>query len=283
MIRFAEISDIPSIISLWNEAFGDSESEIRFFLDNRFTPENTVVFEENKNIVSMLFLLEGDLSLKSISYPSYYLYAACTAKTHRGRGLMGEILEFARNVAVNRNKYFICLMPGEESLFDFYKKYGYKTVFSRKILTVEKSKSKTVNNGIFINELNSFATVRKDAFINYNRFDWDDSAIKFAIDHHRFYGGKAISACNGYVLYSESDAIVSVKEFSLHHNLLCDTAFYLMNLTGKDTTLFNLPAEFPVDSDNSLIKESGMALPVKSEYNKIIEGITNAYLGLTLD
>ena len=129
MIRLSDKKDINSIIGLWCECFGDSEEDVRFFLDNCYTPKNTLVYEVNGEIASMLFLLEGDMSVSGVDYPSYYLYAACTSKKHRGKGLMADLLSFAKKVAMERKRSFICLRPGEHSLFKFYEKHGYKTVF----------------------------------------------------------------------------------------------------------------------------------------------------------
>ena len=42
IIRLSEKDDIKGIVSLWSEAFGDSEEEIMFFIDNKYIPENTV-------------------------------------------------------------------------------------------------------------------------------------------------------------------------------------------------------------------------------------------------
>ena len=282
MIRLAAYSDIGSIISLWNEAFGDSENEILFFLNRKFVPENTVVFDDNGRIVSMLFLLEGDLTLNNVSYPSYYLYAACTAKSHRGNGLMGMILDYARTVACERDKYFICLKPANKLLFSFYEKYGYKTVFSSKILTIENSAAKNVF-GFPISKLNDYEKSRKTALNKYNRFDWDESAIRFAEEQHQFYGGNSLKNRNGYLLYSENEHNVYVKEYALRPDFLSESASHLFYCTEKESIIFNLPPDFPDNNHKFVIEESGMALAVKDEYCKILEGIKNAYLGLTLD
>jgi hypothetical protein len=50
---------------------------------------------------------------------------------------MASMLEEAKKLAFSRKIDFICLMPGEKSLFDFYSKFGYKTVFSKKILKID--------------------------------------------------------------------------------------------------------------------------------------------------
>ena len=57
MVRLSTNNDINGIISVWKEAFGDSESDIRFFLDEHFKPDNTVISECEGEVASVLFLL----------------------------------------------------------------------------------------------------------------------------------------------------------------------------------------------------------------------------------
>lgn len=283
MIRFAKKSDTDSMISLWNEAFGDSEEDIRFFLDNRFVPENTVVYEEDESVVSMLFLLEGNLVLNNKSYPSYYLYAACTAESCRGRGIMARLLEKAKEVAAERSKCYICLMPGEKSLFDFYERFGYKSIFSRKIIYINSSQLKEVCLQKENDSLKDYESLRRNAFGNFNRFDWDNSSVEFACKHHKLYGGKCFLNCKGYALYSVGNNNVSVKEFAFHPHNFTEAVRMLLSETGMSQCTIILPADYPTDIGKYETVKSAMALAVKNEYKSYIDGIENAYLGLTLD
>lgn len=283
MIRFAKQTDICSIIALWSEAFGDKEEDIRFFLDNRFIPENTVVFVENGEVVSMLFLLEGDLIIDNKSYSSYYLYAACTSVSQRGRGIMANLLEKAKETAENRGKYFICLMPGEPSLFDFYKRFGYKSIFSRKILSINNSDLNNDCKGIQSEENDLLVETRKNAFGGFNRFEWDENAIRFACKHHLLYGGKALVSCKGYALYSTNANELTVKEFTFSPDNLENAAAKLLSECKTDNIIIHLPSDYPTDIGRYEIKKSAMALAVKNDYEQIIEEVNNAYLGLTLD
>lgn len=283
MIRFAKESDIDSIISLWNEAFGDSEEDIRFFLDNRFVPENTVVFEEYGAVVSMLFLLEGNLVLNNNSYSSYYLYAACTAKSCRGRGIMAMLLEKAKEVTAERNKYFICLMPGEKSLFHFYERFGYKSIFSRKIIYISRCELENVSVHDKCTMLTDYADLRQNAFGDFDRFNWDNNSIEFACKHHKLYGGKCLKSCKGYALYNISDECVNVKELTFHPSDFEEAVKMLLSETEMSECVISLPADYPTDIGKFETVRSAMALPAKKEYEKYIHGIENAYLGLTLD
>ena len=283
MIRFATKNDLNGIISLWNEAFGDSEEDIMFFLDNRFIPENTLVYEYCGEVVSMLFLLEGNMVINGAVYPSYYLYAACTAKKCRGRGIMAELLEKAKSVGAERDRFFICLMPGEKSLFEFYERFGYKTVFSRKILKVNLSdlskKEKSINNLFFCD----YYSKRKNAFSDYNRFEWDNNAIEFACKSNLLYNGIERNNCKGYALYMIDLSDLYVKEFAFNKSDFNDELnSLLLESNCKNAVLF-LPSEYPTDIGELKIEPSAMAVAVKPEFDSLISELTDAYLGLTLD
>ena len=62
------------IISLWYECFGDEAEYIEFFLD-RCPNKLCLGCFENNRLVSMLFLLNGEVD----GFPAKYIYAACTA------------------------------------------------------------------------------------------------------------------------------------------------------------------------------------------------------------
>ncbi len=283
MIRFSTNNDIEGIVSLWQEAFGDSENEIIFFLKNNFRPENTLVVEENSNVVSMLFLLEGFMRIDGADYPSYYLYAACTSKNCRGRGLMSKLLEFAANIAKNRNVNFICLMPGEKGLFDYYSKHGYLPVFSKQILEINRSQIEKYEF-IFREQSNADSEfLRNSAFSNSDFFKWNLKSIHFAFEHTKLYGGQVLIRNKGYALYSKIDSNIVVKEFTFTPDCLRSFTSYLKDNYLFDKVIFHLPAEYPSDIGEQRIIRSAMLLPITDTADALMFKINNAYLGLTLD
>lgn len=280
MIRYSNKKDIYGIIQLWNEAFGDCEKEIRFFLDSCYKPQNTVIYEADGEIVSMLFLLEGDMHINGTDYPSYYLYAACTMKKFRGRGIMAQLLDYAKKTAAGRGKSFICLRPGEKSLFDFYEKFGYKSVF----------KIKRVTANININDLNTASEsdssvcdrefLRNKAFSLLPYFKWDKQFIDFAFLHNKFYGGNSVECCKGYSLYGVRETELLVKETTF-----TDLKSLVNTLPSK---IFSSAKELTVNfspdvNDEGEILPFAMLLAVNNETEEIIKNIDNAYMGLTLE
>lgn len=282
IIRLSESNDINQITALWHEAFGDGKNEIEFFLDNKYVPDNTLIMEEDGKIASMLFLLEGKMRINSLHYPSYYLYAACTAKEFRGRGFMAQLLEETNNIALSRNKDFICLMPGESSLFDFYEKHGYKTVFNKKILSVKRNDSLLSHISDDTDEID-FEELRNHAFMPFDFFEWDKSSVEFAFSHNKMYSGKAILSRKGYCLYSESDGVATVKEFAFTEQDFKFGIDLLVSSCNSDKFVINLPSQYKTDFGESIIVPSAMIYPVSNRAKSAVENLTDAYLGLTLD
>lgn len=282
IFRLSDQNDVTGIISLWNEAFGDCEKEIRFFLDNKYIPENTLIIEENGEIASMLFLLDGNMVISGRRYPSYYLYAACTANRYRGRGFMAYLLEKANETARLRNKDYICLMPGEKSLFDFYEKHGYKTVFNKKVLTVNRNECSLSPISETADKIN-FKESRNNAFSGFDYFEWDNSSIEFALAHNEMYHGKSVLSRKGYCLYSEIDGVCAVKEFAFTEVDFIYGLQLLLNSSDCDILKINLPSEYKTEIGESEVLPSAMIYPLNEASETVTASLENAYLGLTLD
>lgn len=268
MIRLSAESDREGLIFLWKEAFGDSEEAIGLFLDNRYIPENTVVSENDGKITSMLFLLDGKLSVKGKLFNSYYLYAAATLKEFRGRGIMKEMLDFSKHLSYEREKDFICLKPAEKGLYDYYASNGYRTVFSSETVVISADKTDDIS---------------VIPPVDYDRFVWDDKSVDYAIKQHEYYGGKTLLSREGHCLYTVEDGICTVKDIIFTD---CDLRNMLHKIRiSDDPTCFeiDLPFGYEINSAEYSVKDSGMALAVSDRAENIISQINNAYLNLTLD
>lgn len=113
MIKFTD--DLDSIVPIWQEAFGDSEEDIYFFINNCKNKLCAAYLKNNKP-VSMLFLV--DCTVDNIAYK--YIYAACTYKSEMGNGYMTNLLDFCKS-----NFSHICLIPADDKLVAFYNDRGF--------------------------------------------------------------------------------------------------------------------------------------------------------------
>lgn len=284
MIRLSRKDDLNDIVVLWNEAFGDSEDDIKFFLDSRYIPENAVVCETDGRIVSALFLLDGMMHINGKDYSSYYLYAACTSKDFRGKGIMSDMLGFTKSLSVSRNKQFIILKPGEESLYGYYEKFGYKSVFTKKTIKINDNfnaveEIKSENN--FLSDI----LISRDNLLNKtDYFRWDSDAIEFAISHHIHFGGECFLSKNGYIFYYVDNNILFIKENTLSDKSeFLKILSYLKNQYKTNSVIADLPFNYEIPCDKSEISDSGMILPLNKDAENLISGLKNAYLNLALD
>lgn len=128
-------SDAKQIINIWHIVFGDSAEEILFFLQNCKNKKCLGVFTGDK-LVSMLFLVD----CKYGSLNGKYIYAVATLNEYRCRGFAGKLVEKAKQYAGD----FLWLIPANEVLMDFYKKFGFEIKlysekeYDNKILFKEK-------------------------------------------------------------------------------------------------------------------------------------------------
>ncbi len=116
MIRFADKNDIPRLKEIWRECFHESGD---FFFERMF--KNCLVFEKDK-ICAMLHILEYECDGKIV----HYLYGIGTTEIHRGKGIAAQLIECAIRYAESLNVAFVMLVPQEESLFDYYKRFGFE-------------------------------------------------------------------------------------------------------------------------------------------------------------
>ncbi len=283
MIRLSEEKDISGIVALWKESFGDTEEDIHFFLNAHYNPDNTLVYEVEGKMASVLFLLEGEMHIKGVDYPSYYLYAACTSAKYRGRGFMAKLLDFAKSISADRKKFFIALKPAEESLYAYYSKFGYKSVFTKKIATF--TRLDCYNNLIGKNEIlaSSLSEIRNGFYSDIDYFKWDDKFVNFAFEHHKYFGGQCFIDCKGYILYTFNDEIMSVKETTFTQTELMTVADKLSENYKFNSISVDLPFNYDVEFSKTEIVNSGMLLPLCDDAESLINKIDNAYLALTLD
>ncbi len=127
------VTNQQEIISLWQEAFGDTKEDILYFLDNAQNI-NCLGFYCEDTLASMLFEVDCECEGKK----AVYVYAACTLKKYRSKGFMSHLLEYSKN-----NHDTVCLIPANSELDVYYRKRGFtKTAQLSSILFNESKEIK---------------------------------------------------------------------------------------------------------------------------------------------
>ena len=130
--------DLPALTRLWQACFGDTEAEVRAFWQALF--DCTPVYlrrAPDGSPAAMLCALPAELvGDDGDAVPAAYLYAVCTAPALRGRGNCRLLLQEAEQDLKRQGICAAVLVPAEESLFGFYARFGYRTVFTCRTETV---------------------------------------------------------------------------------------------------------------------------------------------------
>ena len=131
MIRTAEGRDRPALEELYNLCFPGEPGFCRWFFDQVFRAENTLMLEEDGGLVSALQMLPVVLSCGQKEAPCGYLYAVGTRPGHRGGGRMARLMEAALEAMRRRGDCLAVLITQEPSLIRYYARFGFRPVFAR--------------------------------------------------------------------------------------------------------------------------------------------------------
>lgn len=232
MVTVASASMVPALKLLWKECFGDEDSTINFYYDNRFCPENTLVWLAGQAPVSMLTMLPAHLRQNGELLPVRYIYAVATSKAARGAGLSTLLLEHANRLTQQQGGALTFLVPANQTLFDFYAKRGYTSSFFLKTATFAAQNLQDCDtNCIKIDEISSteYKTLRDTYFDAEGYICWDSAATRYALAENRLQGGFSCKISSAYgqstaLCYKIEDKLI-VRETTLPDDaLLCGCA-----------------------------------------------------------
>lgn len=127
--RFAGEADIPALFAVWQASFAeDTPAQIRSFFSSVNLARECLVAEIDGAVVSMVFMLPAELKADK-PLPLQYIYAAATLPPYRGRGLFGDLLKQALQIARENGAAASFLRPAQPSLVDYYARFGYQPFF----------------------------------------------------------------------------------------------------------------------------------------------------------
>lgn len=125
------------VMELWRKNFQDPEDFIQFYFNKKYSDEDSLVYEENNQALSSLLMLPYPMTCLGVNIATSYISGACTIPEARNQGLMPLLLAEAL-VRMHKKQIAIStLIPAEAWLFDYYRKWGYVSVFDYSIETYD--------------------------------------------------------------------------------------------------------------------------------------------------
>ena len=268
-----------NIISLWHECFGDESDYIEFFLD-RCPNKLCLGCFENDRLVSMLFLLNGEVDGLSAKY----IYAACTAHDFRSRGLMGELIEYSKHYCAENGIDLIFLVPAEESLYGYYSRFGFIPKMSRAEIALKGGSG--AFDAMKITDIKAVAKRRTELLSSAKRFAFDIETTEYTVAEFLYTGGEIYSKDgeNGFLAFTVKDGKnVLVKELLPDF----DTNFTIILNLFENLRAENVYIHAPLVYNNTDIgckaTKCGMLYPITEKANDHINDEDMFYSGMYLD
>lgn len=190
MIELASEKHRKGIISLWQEAFEDTEEFINRFLGNMVYTENMLIYLSNDEVLGMASMLPVYCGKSA----GRYIYAVATRKAHRGKGVCQNIMQAVDEFIKTNNEKFAVLVPASQSLFEFYGKMGYNQIIYQPNLPG-------------INEIGQqcstfeYFKIRENLFENYNLIGWSEESLKYILS----FGETRL--CGSGAIYREGEEV----------------------------------------------------------------------------
>ncbi len=156
---------------LWDLCFSEDSSwwsDMYFeILSSKYIRFST----SNNDVISMLhafpmYLQQGENNRNNHPFPLAYLSGICTHPDYRGKGVAGKLIKRTLNEFQQHPEGFqyAALIPANESLFNYYEKFGFTRVFDYS----EESFSANDFNSTTDNSTSAQETILKQGDLKYD-------------------------------------------------------------------------------------------------------------------
>lgn len=124
MVSQAREQDRKDLIVLWREAFSQESYAVYFY--NAVSFDDIFVWREEERAVSMLHFLPCSFVYGRKIYRGAYLYALATLRQYQKQGIMGKLIEAAKERAKEEKLDFLCLAAANQELCGYYETFGFR-------------------------------------------------------------------------------------------------------------------------------------------------------------
>jgi len=126
MIRYGLDTDKKSLMEMWKLCFpSDNDRFIKFYFDNVYKNEETLVFSDNGQPVASVQMIPYRIKTVYNILKGGYISGAMTHPGHRKKGIMDKLLKTSFEEMILKNYDYTFLIPQEKWLIGMYEKYGF--------------------------------------------------------------------------------------------------------------------------------------------------------------
>lgn len=121
-IRYAKPIDKEQVVSVWNYCFEDGEDFVKYYFENVYDENNTIIIEENDEVLSALQLNKYTIDLRDNKYDVSYVVGVSSKPEVRGLGYMKHLMSYTLEELYKNGEIVSLLMAIDYRL---YKRYGF--------------------------------------------------------------------------------------------------------------------------------------------------------------
>lgn len=263
-IRFAKENEKDYIREIWDYCFNDGPKFTDFYFKHKYNKDNTVVVDEDGDIVSSLQLNQYKIKLNNKVYDTSYVVGVSTFPQVRGKGYMKNIMDFTLKELYKKNQLVSILMPIDYRL---YRKYGYEHCYDQieynieieslksfqSIGSMKKASLKDVDEleyiyEFFLKDVNGsikrnreyFESLFKeveseDGYIYIHQNEGDEGYIIYFINNDNMFIRE--------IFYKNIESLKSMLKFVYNHNTQCKTVTISAPINDKIRYILDNPKD----------------------------------------
>lgn len=121
IFKHPELEEIPQLLMLWKDVFGEYDGFWELFRDTAFLPDHCRCITEDGQVSAGLYWFDCSCGQDKIAY----IYAVVTDPRHRGKGLCRLLMEDVHELLKQGGYASAMLVPADDGLREMYRKMGY--------------------------------------------------------------------------------------------------------------------------------------------------------------
>lgn len=180
-IEAAVPEQIPQLLALWKDAFGEWDGFWELYLNTAFSPSRCRCMTEGKQIAASLCWFDTQCN----GQKQAYIYAVVTHPAYRGRGLCRRLIEDTHQHLAALGYAAALLVPAEEGLREMYQKMGYRNCTSVSAFSCDAG---TIPVTIEAIGPADYARMRR-SFLPENSVIQEDENLSFLAQQAEFFKG----------------------------------------------------------------------------------------------
>ena len=125
--------EMRDIVHIWQQCFGETDLSVYTFLSRYYFSHCAMTEKMDGHVVSMAFMIPCQTKFGL----GAYLYGIATLPEYQHRGISTRLIINLLEHCKENGAIFSFLIPADESLDDYYSRFGYKTTDTKAVFTCD--------------------------------------------------------------------------------------------------------------------------------------------------